>query len=88
VHGTEYQDVKDARSRIGEFVEQVYNRQLLHSALRYLTPEEFEQASQARESDDANGSSGKPNAGLPPLPQALERLPGFPNSHGAETAFQ
>jgi len=29
----------------GEFLEQVYNRRRLHSALRYLTPEEFEQAS-------------------------------------------
>ena len=66
VHGTEYRDLEDARGRIGEFLEQVYNRQRLHSALRYLTPEEFEQASQAKESDGADGSGGKPNAGLPP----------------------
>jgi putative transposase len=45
VHGADYRDLEDARSRIGEFLEQVYNRQRLHSALRYLTPEEFEQAS-------------------------------------------
>ena len=49
VHGANYRDLEDARSRIGEFLEQVYNRQRLHSALRYLTPEEFEQASQAAE---------------------------------------
>ena len=60
VHGTDYQDLENARSRIGEFLEQVYNRQRLHSALRYLTPEEFEQASQALESDGADGSGGKP----------------------------
>jgi putative transposase len=47
VHGTDYRDLEDARGRIGEFLEQVYNRQRLHSAFRYLTPEEFEQASQA-----------------------------------------
>jgi putative transposase len=47
-YGTDYRDLKDARSRIGEFLEKVYNRQRLHSALRYLTPEEFEQASEAR----------------------------------------
>ncbi len=47
VHGTDYRNMEDARSRIGEFLEQVYNRQRLHSALRYLTPEEFEQASEA-----------------------------------------
>jgi putative transposase len=88
VHGTEYQDLEDARGRIGEFLEQVYNRQRLHSALRYLTPEEFEQASQAKESDGADGSGGKPNAGLPPLPQALEIPTGFPHSHGGSTAFQ
>jgi putative transposase len=88
VHGTEYQDLEDARGRIGEFLEQVYNRQRLHSALRYLTPEEFEQASQAKESDGADGSGGKPNAGLPPLPQALEIPPGFPHSRGGATAFQ
>jgi putative transposase len=87
VHGTEYRDLEDARGRIGEFLEQVYNRQRLHSALRYLTPEEFEQASQAKESDGADGSGGKPNAGLPPLPQALEIPPGFPHSHGAATAL-
>ena len=88
VHGTEYQDLEDARGRIGEFLEQVYNRQRLHSALRYLTPEEFEQASQAKESDGADGNGGKPNAGLPPLPQALEIPPGFPHSRGSATAHR
>ena len=34
VPGTDYQDLENARSRIGEFLEQVYNRQRLHSALR------------------------------------------------------
>jgi putative transposase len=87
VHGTEYQDLEDARGRIGEFLEQVYNRQRLHSALRYLTPEEFEQANQAKESDGADGSGGKPKAGLPPLPQALEIPPGFPHSHGEGDCF-
>jgi transposase InsO family protein len=87
VHGTDYQDLEDARSRIGEFLEQVYNRQRLHSALRYLTPEEFEQASQASKSDGADGSDGKPQAGLPPLPQALEIPSGFPHSHGSATAI-
>ena len=45
VYGADYRDLEDARSRIGEFLEEVYNRRRLHSALRYLTPEEFEQAS-------------------------------------------
>ena len=86
VHGANYRDLEEARSRIGEFLDQVYNRQRLHSALRYLTPEEFEQASQARGSDGADGSGGKPKAGFPPLPQALEIPPGFPHSRGPATA--
>ena len=87
VHGADYRDLEDARSRIGEFLDQVYNRQRLHSALRYLTPEEFERASEARGSDGADGSDGKPKAGLPPLPQALEIPPGFPHSRGPATAY-
>jgi putative transposase len=87
VNGADYLDLEDARSRIGEFLDQVYNRQRLHSALRYLTPEEFERASGARGSDGADGSGGKPKAGFPPLPQALEIPPGFPHSRGPATAY-
>jgi putative transposase len=87
VNGADYWDLEDARSRIGEFLDQVYNRQRLHSALRYLTPEEFERASEARGSDGADGSGGKPKAGFPPLPQALEIPPGFPHSRGPATAY-
>jgi len=86
VHGTDYLDLEDARSRIGEFLEQVYNRQRLHSALRYLTPEEFEQASEAMESAGTAGNGGKPNTGLPPFPQALEIPSGFPHSHRSTTS--
>ncbi len=87
-YGTEYRDLKDARTRIGEFLEKVYNRQRLHSALRYLTPEEFEQTSEARGSDGADGSGGKPKAGLPPLPQALEIPSGLPHSRGSTAAYR
>ena len=44
VRANDYQNLEQARSRIGEFLEQVYNRNRLHSALKYLTPEEFERA--------------------------------------------
>jgi len=86
IYGGDYRNLEDARARIGEFLEQTYNRQRLHSALRYLTPEEFEQASIAKESDGADGSGGKPKAGFPPLPQALEIPSGFPHSRGSATA--
>ena len=42
VDGSAYRDLNDATARIGQFIEAVYNRQRLHSALRYLSPEEFE----------------------------------------------
>ncbi len=42
VYRTEYRHLADARSRIGEFLERVYNEKRLHSALRYLAPNEFE----------------------------------------------
>ena len=40
--GRTYRDLTDARSRIGSFLEEVYNRRRLHSALDYLAPEMFE----------------------------------------------
>ncbi|MBB5576690.1 transposase InsO family protein [Rhizobium paranaense] len=43
VQGLTYKDVDDARKRIGTFIDTVYNTQRLHSALDYLTPEEYEQ---------------------------------------------
>jgi putative transposase len=41
---TEYRDFPDARSQIGHFIETIYNRKRIHSALGYLTPVEFELA--------------------------------------------
>ena len=38
-----YADLEQLRSHVGEFIEQYYNRQRLHSALGYRCPEEFEQ---------------------------------------------
>jgi transposase InsO family protein len=42
VDGSEYRDIEHARSAIGAFIETVYNRQRLHSALTYLSPNDFE----------------------------------------------
>ena len=38
-----YEDIHEARARIGHFIIQVYNEKRPHSALEYLTPVEFEQ---------------------------------------------
>jgi transposase InsO family protein len=43
VDASEYRDLDDARTAIGQFIETVYNHRRLHSALDYLTPVEFEQ---------------------------------------------
>ena len=42
VDGSAYRDLKHASCTIGAFIETVYNRQRLHSALAYLSPMEFE----------------------------------------------
>jgi putative transposase len=43
VYRNEYADLDEAAASIGEFIEQVYNQQRLHSALGYRPPAEFEQ---------------------------------------------
>ena len=40
---TEYADFADALRQLGRFLDDVYNRKRIHSALGYLTPAEFEQ---------------------------------------------
>ena len=42
VDGSAYRDLAHARSCVGDFIEQVYNRTRLHSALDYRSPMEFE----------------------------------------------
>jgi len=42
VYLKQYRDIDDARSNLTEFLDQVYNRQRLHSALQYQSPEAFE----------------------------------------------
>jgi len=42
VHINDYQNITEARERIGHFITHVYNQKRPHSALGYLTPMEFQ----------------------------------------------
>lgn len=44
VYRMEYRDLADAKASIKEFLEKIYNRKRLHSALGYCPPREFEQS--------------------------------------------
>ena len=60
IDGRDYRDLADAQASIGRFIEVIYNRQRLHSALAYRPPMEFEQA----QTDLARGDVPAPNQGL------------------------
>jgi putative transposase len=47
VYTTEYRDFGDAGAQIGRFIDQVYNRERLHSALGYRSPMAFERSLQS-----------------------------------------
>lgn len=78
VDGRRYQDLEDATSSIGTFIEEVYNQQRLHSALNYLSPVGFEtqMAKRPVETAAADGNPKKQDShsGLKPsasqFPQA------------------
>lgn len=57
IDGQAYRDIDDARDRIEVFIEDVYNRQRLHSALTYQSPVMFE--------GKENLPTGDPHAGPP-----------------------
>ena len=57
---SEYEGFWDAKDRIGEFIEEVYQKKRIHSALGYLTPAEFEAKWYEQEAEAALLSKGGP----------------------------
>ena len=47
IYAQDYRDLEHLRSNLEAFIEQYYNRQRLHSALGYRSPEEFEREAQS-----------------------------------------
>jgi transposase InsO family protein len=66
IDGTLYRDHRDAAGHIAAFIDEVYNRQRLHSALGYQTPVAFEAEHQARS--------------LAPVPRTTVGFPGMRKS--------
>jgi hypothetical protein len=48
IYANRYANLEQLRTNIEEFIERYYNRQRLHSALGYRSPEEFEQRHEQR----------------------------------------
>ena len=57
VYANRYNNLEQLRTNIEEFTEEYYNRQRLHSALGYRSPEEFEQQSERGHSADSLGAT-------------------------------
>ena len=53
VYRSEYRDLAEARSSLGQFLERIYNRKRLHSALGYVPPVEFEAHLAAQKNKEA-----------------------------------
>jgi putative transposase len=66
IYAQDYRDLDHLRSNIEAFIEQYYNRQRLHSALGYRSPEEFEREAQCRHvATDSKGATITFFTGLP-----------------------
>jgi transposase InsO family protein len=57
IYANKYDDLDQLRAHVEEFIEQYYNRQRLHSALGYRTPDEFEQQTEPVSSDESRSAT-------------------------------
>jgi transposase InsO family protein len=74
IHARDYENLEELRANVAIFIDQYYNKQRLHSALGYRSPEEFEQQAQCpNETTDARSAT---IVYVDPLAQASTRLLG------------
>ena len=57
IYANRYDHLEHLRTNIAEFIEQYYNRQRLHSALGYRSPEEFERQSECQSPTDSRSAT-------------------------------
>jgi putative transposase len=57
IYANKYDDLDHLRGNVEEFIEQYYNRQRLHSALGYRSPEEFERHTEVANSVDSRSAT-------------------------------
>ena len=57
IYANRYENLEQLRTNVEEFIEQYYNRQRLHSALGYRSPEEFERESGRTNSADSSSAT-------------------------------
>jgi transposase InsO family protein len=65
IDGRAYRDLAHAKADIGGFIEEVYNKQRLHSALAYRSPEQFE-ADHRNQTDPSGGGAARSQCSAPP----------------------
>ena len=64
IYANAYENLEHLRANIAIFIEQYYNKQRLHSALGYRSPEEFERQAQCQSAADSKGATITFVAGL------------------------
>jgi putative transposase len=64
IYASQYQDIEDLRSNLEVFIEQYYNRQRLHSALEYCSPEQFEKQIEHRSEFGATVEFSRPRSAM------------------------